>query len=116
MLFFRRKKSAYPVAASRSGRPGADLTSGDASGQSEIAPFIRIEFDMMRKGHIVERRGRRVRQFLVSVDGATRLVTSGDVVDRATYEALVAAGCVVPPESAREPRDACVISEKLPAH
>lgn len=101
MLFFRRKKSAYPAAAGRSGRPGADLTTADVSGRGEGAPFIRIEFDMMRKGHIVQRRGRKVRQYLVSVDGSTRLVTSGDVVDRATYEALVAAGCVVPPAPSR---------------
>ncbi|HOK90626.1 MAG TPA: hypothetical protein PK379_11430 [Candidatus Hydrogenedentes bacterium] len=103
MLFFRRKKNAYPAVASRSGRPGADLTTADASGRGESAPFIRIEFDMMRKGHIVHRRGRKVRQYLVSVDGSTRLVTSGDVVDRATYEALVAAGCVVPEASSRGP-------------
>jgi len=112
--FFRRKKNAYPAVASRSGRPGADLTTTDAAARGEGAPFIRIEFDMMRKGHIVVRRGRKVRQYLVSVDGSTRLVTSGDVVDRATYEALVAAGCVVPPESARESRGTSGTQEQPP--
>jgi hypothetical protein len=48
-----------------------------------------IEFDMMLKGHMYERSSGKVRQCAVTVDGATRLVTSGDKVDRATYDALV---------------------------
>lgn len=54
----------------------------------------RIEFDRMLKGSIIMRRGRPVRQCGVTVDGSTRLVTSGDTVDRETYEALLAAGIV----------------------
>ena len=38
-----------------------------------------------------------------SVAGATRLVTSGDVVDRATYDALIAAGAIRPRPPASEP-------------
>ncbi|HOQ88501.1 MAG TPA: hypothetical protein PLX03_00030 [Candidatus Hydrogenedentes bacterium] len=98
MLFFRRKKSSYPAVAGRSGRP-AGAFPGDSSSPGDSAPFIRIEFEMMRKGNIVERRGQKIRQYLVSVDGSTRLVNSGDVVDRATYNALVAAGCIVPQEA-----------------
>ena len=56
----------------------------------------------MRKGHIVTRRKTPVRQFAVMVGTTTRLVTSGDVVDRAAYEALVAAGAVVSAESGQD--------------
>ncbi len=94
MLFFRKKKGPYPGMA---GRPAASLP-GESSAKGEGIPFMRIEFEMMKKGHIVQRRGRKVRQYLVSVDGSTRLVTSGDVVDRPTYEALVEAGCIDSPQ------------------
>lgn len=56
--------------------------------------FYTIDFDMMLKGSIYKRRKQTVRQFGVTVNGATRLVTSGDVVDSATYNALLAAGAV----------------------
>lgn len=58
--------------------------------------FIQIAFEMMLKGNISTRKGERIRQFCVIVDGSPRIVTSGDVVDRKTYEALVAAGAVGP--------------------
>jgi len=86
-LLFRRKKSGPPP----SQRSDADT--------SAVAPkFYRIEFDMMLKGSIYNRRKQTVRQFGVTVNGATRLVTSGDVVDAATYEALIAAGAIRPPQ------------------
>ena len=34
----------------------------------------------------------------MTVNGATKLVTSGDMVDAATYDALVAAGAIRPVE------------------
>jgi hypothetical protein len=49
---------------------------------------------MMLKGSFCKRRKKTVRQFGVTVNGATRLVTSGDMVDRETYEALLAAGAI----------------------
>jgi len=52
---------------------------------------------MMLKGSIVQRRGVPVRQFGVYVKGSIRLVTSGDHVDRETYEALLAEGAIEPP-------------------
>ena len=58
------------------------------------ADAVRITFEMMKKGHIIKRGRETLRQIGVTVDGSTRLVTSGDVVDRDTYEALVRAGIV----------------------
>ena len=55
----------------------------------------RIDFDMMLKGSVYERRNGPIRQFGVTVDGATRIVSSGDTVDSETYDALVAAGAIV---------------------
>lgn len=62
----------------------------------ERPQLYRIDFDMMLKGSIHERRKGPVRQYGVTVNGSTRLVTSGDVVDQETYTALVAAGAVRP--------------------
>jgi hypothetical protein len=56
--------------------------------------FYRIEFEMLKKGAVLQRRGKPIRQFAVTVNMSTRVVTSGEVVDRETYEALVAAGAV----------------------
>lgn len=55
----------------------------------------RIDFDMMLKGNVYERRNGPVRQFGVTVDGATHIVSSGDMVDNETYDALIAAGAIV---------------------
>jgi hypothetical protein len=61
----------------------------------------------MLKGTVSERDGVPIRQFGVYVDGVIRLVTSGDMVDRETYDALIAAGAIGPdPEYVPEtPRD-----------
>ena len=67
--------------------------------------LIRIEFDMMRKGHVISRGRKQVRQIGVTVKGSTRLVTSGDLVDSATYEALVCAGVVDPPPGESTPQE-----------
>lgn len=56
--------------------------------------FYTIDYDMMVKGSIYKRRNGLVRQFGVTVNGSTRLVTSGDTVDRATYRALLQAGAL----------------------
>lgn len=57
---------------------------------------MRIDFDMMLKGSIYKRRKEAVRQYGVTVNGSTRLVTSGDFVDVETYRALLAAGAIRP--------------------
>lgn len=55
-----------------------------------------IEREMMLKGTDVPRGNKIVRQFAVMVNGAVHVVTSGDRVNRAVYEALLEAGAVIP--------------------
>ncbi len=58
--------------------------------------LFHIDFDMMLKGSIYRRRREVIRQYGVTVNGSTRLVTSGDTVDLETYKALLAAGAIRP--------------------
>ena len=81
-LLFRKRKKPAPFP--------------NDMGTDDEAQLYLIEFDMMLKGSIYKRRKGVVRQFGVTVNGATRLVTSGDVVDRETYRALMAAGAIRP--------------------
>lgn len=69
---------------------------GEAGAAGADAPGYQIDFDMMLKGNVYKRPSGQVRQFGVTVRGSTRLVTSGDWVDRDTYEALIEAGAVRP--------------------
>ncbi|MBI4558992.1 MAG: hypothetical protein HY706_15525 [Candidatus Hydrogenedentes bacterium] len=69
---------------------------GEVGEKDEQPEFYRVDFDAMLKGSVVMRRGKPIRQFGVTVDGSTRLVTSGDLVDRETYQALVLAGAIKP--------------------
>ena len=66
-----------------------------------------VPFERMLKGTVAERDGVPIRQFGVYVDGVVRLVTSGDMVDRETYEALITAAAIEPgPEYTPEtPKD-----------
>lgn len=66
-----------------------------------------VPFERMLKGTVADRDGVPIRQFGVYVDGVIRLVTSGEMVDRETYDALIAAGAIEPgpdytPESPKE--------------
>jgi hypothetical protein len=108
LLFGKRKK------------PGAvqsQLAEGRTSRGIRNSEVVRIEFDMMLKGSVYRRRGGNVRQFGVTVHGATRLVTSGDLVDRSTYEALLAAGAIrpaAPPQKSGPPRQEKTAPSKAP--
>ena len=64
---------------------------------------VRIDFDMMLKGSIYNRPSGKVKQYGVTVDGATRVITSGDFVDRDTYDALIKAGAIRPMTDAPTP-------------
>ncbi len=55
-----------------------------------------IEREMMLKGTDVPRGNKIVRQFAVMVNGSVHVVTSGDRVNRAVYEALLEAGAIIP--------------------
>ena len=86
-MLFRKRRDRVPPFARKTAPPE----------QSSRPESFRIDFDMMLKGSVLKRRGRPIRQFGVTVHGATRLVTSGDVVDRPTYEALLAVGAIRQP-------------------
>ena len=64
-----------------------------------IGEFFRIEFDMLLKGSVYKRRTGEIKQIGVTVNGATKLVTSGDLVDKDTLKALVAAGAIRAPRA-----------------
>jgi len=81
-LLRRRKRFAAPPEV-RKGASGGGTTE-----------LVYIDFDMLVKGNITRRGRTTIRQYCVTVDGATRLVTSGDTVDRKTWRALVEAGAV----------------------
>ncbi|HEO71280.1 MAG TPA: hypothetical protein ENN80_08455 [Candidatus Hydrogenedentes bacterium] len=76
------------------------------------AQLHEIDFDMMVKGRVIRRRGGAVRQYGVTVNGSTRLVTSGDIVDEDTYKALLAAGAIVPKAPVQDDR---LAEPELPA-
>jgi len=86
LLFRRRFRAAIPL----------KFRSSDAPSAEREGQLFRIDFDMMLKGSIYKRRKGAVRQFGVTVNGSTRLVTSGDTVDIDTYKALLAAGAIRP--------------------
>lgn len=64
--------------------------------QSGLESFP-VDFDMLLKGAVFERKSGKIRQVTVTVNGATRLVTSGDAVSRETIEALIASGAIHAP-------------------
>jgi hypothetical protein len=103
VLFRKNRKPPPPVREREraTDRPKAAAMAAPATG------LYRIDHEMLVKGSIVTRKGKPIRQFGVTVGGSTRLVTSGDVVDQATYEALRAAGAlraaVQEPEAASPP-------------
>ncbi len=107
MLFGKhRKRASAPGQAPNDPKRSRSRRAQDAQGPPP--GVVRIDFNMMRKGYIIKRGARQVRQIGVTVHGSTRLVTSGDLVDQATYQALVCAGIVEPPQDAEvtpEPED-----------
>jgi len=86
LLFRKRQK--------RGGLPPLQRSATDP--QAEQPLLYRIEYEMMLKGSVCQRRSGPIRQYGVTVNGSTRLVTSGDVVDAATYGALLAAQAIRP--------------------
>lgn len=86
MLFRKRQKHG--------GMPSGQGFDSDMPREQQ--QLFRIDFEMMLKGSTHKRRKGLVRQYGVTVNGSTRLVTSGDVVDLDTYKALLAAGAIRP--------------------
>jgi hypothetical protein len=88
--FFRKKLEGSESSAQPSARKS------DRLNPQPVRTTVRIDFEMMLKGSIYDRPSGRVRQFGVTVDGATKVVTSGDFVNRETYDALLKAGAIRP--------------------
>lgn len=100
MLFGRRRESAPAVQQTTRGR-----------GVIEPERYV-VAYENMLKGNKLSRRGKPIRQVAIVVDGTVRLITSGDAVDRATYEALIGAGVLPPP--GRRMQDDGLPPESLP--
>ncbi len=103
MLFRKRRPPAALLAKSPL----------DATGSLPEWEEIMVDYEMMTKGATLQRRGRKVRQFAVMVNGSVRVVTSGDTVDRAVFLALLAAGAVKAPWDGSGPS---VIREEEPVN
>ncbi len=93
MIFRKRKKP---------GRPQGHDSEGDGP-DSDNAKMYRIDFEMMRKGSVLKRNGAPIKQHGITIDGSTRLVTSGDIVDRKTYEMLLESGAIMRPADRNKP-------------
>jgi hypothetical protein len=88
-LFRKYREKSKQQATSSAGQRGKPAA-------APVRSLVRIEFDMMLKGSVYDRPSGRVRQYGVTVDGSTRVITSGDFVDRDTYDALLRAGAIRP--------------------
>ncbi len=86
----------FDFLAKRRGRLRIDKDSAHFAKLDRGDERILITFDMFTKGNTFDRQSGSVRQIAVTVDGATRLVTSGDYVNRETYDALVNFEAILP--------------------
>ena len=100
MLFRRSKKSPPPSVRDRiSSEPKFrvhDLDAAAAAFAKDGGAVLTVTFEMMKKGSLVQRRGRDVRQIVVIVDNSAKVVNSGDEVNHETYRALVKANVIDP--------------------
>ena len=107
---FRKNKRPHPgmlsslrdTVASEKRNPVLDMDRSSPQPRAAGGAFVRIEYGMMQKGSHVTRRGVETRQYLIMVNGVVRIVNSGDVVDRDTFNALVAAGVIAPPRGPQQ--------------
>lgn len=80
-----------------------------SSKKNESAPpseeLMLLEFQMMLRGNVVERPEGKVRQIGVTVGGSTKVVTSGDLIDRETYKALIRSGAIQPKAPTTPPKE-----------
>ena len=81
-------------------RKGQGTKAGKTSKVKEAVPpterLMRLEFEMMLRGNVIDRPEGKVRQIGVTVDGSTKVVTSGDLINRETYKALIQVGAIQP--------------------
>ena len=83
-----RKRKGQAAKAGMSSKKNEEAQSGDR--------VMRLEYEMMLRGNVIERPEGKVRQIGVTVDGATKVVTSGDLIDHETYKALIQVGAIQP--------------------
>lgn len=89
---FRKRKAQSTV------KEFSEAAEPDASSER----LMRLDFKMMLRGNIIERPEGKVRQIGVTVDGSTKVVTSGDLIDLRTYKALIHVGAIQPKEVPEE--------------
>lgn len=81
-------------------RKGQETKTGKMPKTKEAAPraekLMRLEYEMMLRGNVIDRPEGKVRQIGVTVDGSTKVVTSGDLINRETYKALIQVGAIQP--------------------
>lgn len=99
-MFFGKRRSVPPTGKDSGARPAVE------------PELYVVAYESMLKGNKLFRKGKPIRQVAVVVEGTARLVTSGDRVDRRTFDALIGAG-VLPPPGAPRPIDAAN-ARKLP--
>jgi hypothetical protein len=104
--FFRKLRSGTDSAVRQT-----PVKAHKGAGPQPIRTTVKIDFDMMLKGSVYDRPTGRVRQYGVTVDGSTRVITSGDYVNRETYDALLKAGAIRA-RAETPPPDASVPSNK----
>lgn len=93
-MLFRKRKKWGAASGSPDGQSLLERMVTPRTLAVDNADFVQITYEMMKKGHIIKRGRQTFRQIGVTVNGSTRLVTSGDTVDNDTYEALLRAGIV----------------------
>lgn len=91
-MLFGKRRSVPPTGKEGGARPAVEQE------------LYVVAYESMQKGNKLFRKGKPIRQVAVVVEGTARLVTSGDRVDRRTFEALIGAG-VLPPPGAPRPND-----------
>lgn len=90
-------------------RKGQKTKIGKPSKTKEDVPqaerLMRLDFEMMLRGNVIDRPEGKVRQIGVTVDGSTKVVTSGDLINRETYKALIQVGAIQPNTAKGRPEE-----------
>lgn len=84
-MLFGKRRSLPPTGKEGGARPAVE------------PELYVVPYESMQKGNKLLRKGKPIRQVAIVVEGTARLVTSGDRVDRRTFEALIGAGVLPPP-------------------
>lgn len=97
-MLFRKKNR--PPSSVRQALAGQIPDGPAATGASD---YIYIDYDMMVKGSPGMTNGKSVKRISIVVNGMIQLISTGDTVDRETFNALLEMGAVLPPSSSNAP-------------